>query len=123
MEEVLVVRTLMGLSAVKELSDSLTAAVETQRALADKVGPHLCPARLVAPGRNVLIIFIVPPLQVEAMREVGVFFSSLVQELARLREATVQGLGSLQAEHAKLEDEIRRVQERHQTVRDTKPVQ
>lgn len=42
MEEVLVGRTLMGLSAVKELSDSLRATVETQRALADKVSPDLC---------------------------------------------------------------------------------
>lgn len=41
MEEVLVGRTLMGLSAAKELNDSLRAAVDTQRALADKVGP-LC---------------------------------------------------------------------------------
>ncbi|TMS04412.1 Kinesin-like protein KIF11 [Larimichthys crocea] len=88
MEEVLLGRTLMGLSAVKELSDSLRATVETQRALADKV---------------------------EAMKEVGVFFSGLVQELAGLREAAVLGLSSLQAEHDKLEDEIRRAQERHQT--------
>lgn len=44
------------------------------------------------------------------------FFGGLVQELARLREAAVQGLGSLQAEHAKLEEEIRWAQERHQTV-------
>lgn len=41
MEEVLVGRTLMGLSAVKELGDGLRATVEAQRALADKVGPHL----------------------------------------------------------------------------------
>lgn len=34
-------RTLMGLSAAKELNDSLRAAVDTQRALADKVG-RLC---------------------------------------------------------------------------------
>uniref|UniRef100_A0A8C4HRJ3 Kinesin-like protein n=1 Tax=Dicentrarchus labrax TaxID=13489 RepID=A0A8C4HRJ3_DICLA len=88
MEEVLVARTLMGLSAVRELNDSLRATVETQRALAGKV---------------------------EAMKEVGVFFSGLVQELAGLREAAVQGLSSLQTEHDKLEDEIRRAQERHQT--------
>ena len=42
MEEVLVVRTLMGLSAVKELSDTLRASVEAQRALADKVRTQLC---------------------------------------------------------------------------------
>lgn len=44
MEEVLVARTLMGLSAIKELSDSLRATAETQRALADKVGPRRLPA-------------------------------------------------------------------------------
>ncbi|XP_034407180.1 kinesin-like protein KIF11 [Cyclopterus lumpus] len=87
MEEVLVVRTLMGLSAVKELNDTLKATVETQRALADKV---------------------------EAMKEVGVFFSGLVRELAGLREEAVQSLSSLQAEHDKLEDGIRRAQDRHQ---------
>ncbi|XP_051815656.1 kinesin-like protein KIF11 [Acanthochromis polyacanthus] len=87
-EELLVARTLMGLSAVKELSDALRASVETQRVLADKV---------------------------EAMKEMGVFFSGLVQELAGLREASVQGLSDLQAEHDKLEDEIRQAQERHQT--------
>ncbi|XP_010778218.1 kinesin-like protein KIF11-A, partial [Notothenia coriiceps] len=36
MEEVLVTRTLMGVSAVKELSDTLRVTVETQRDLADK---------------------------------------------------------------------------------------
>ncbi|CAJ1066898.1 kinesin-like protein KIF11 isoform X1 [Xyrichtys novacula] len=88
MEEVLVVRTLMGLSAIKELSDTLRATVETQRALADKV---------------------------EGMKEVGVFYSGLVQELAGLRETSVQGLSTLQTQHDKLEDEIRHAQERHQT--------
>ncbi|XP_023117335.2 kinesin-like protein KIF11 [Amphiprion ocellaris] len=87
-EELLVARTLMGLSAVKELSDTLRASVETQRVLADKV---------------------------EAMKEMGVFFSGLVRELAGLRQASVQGLSDLQAEHDKLEDEIRQAQERHQT--------
>lgn len=51
------------------------------------------------------------------MKEVGVFFSSLVQELAGLRQAAMQGLNTLQAEHDKLENEIRQAQERHQTVR------
>lgn len=40
MEEVLVARTLMSLSAVKELGETLRASVETQRDLADKV--NLC---------------------------------------------------------------------------------
>ncbi|XP_054456823.1 kinesin-like protein KIF11 isoform X2 [Anoplopoma fimbria] len=87
MEEVLVARTLMGLSAVKELNDTLRATVETQRALADKV---------------------------EAMKEVGVFFNGLVGKLAGLREEAVQSLSSLQAENDKLEDEIRQAQDRHQ---------
>lgn len=117
MEEVLVDRTLMGLSAVKDLSDSLRATAETQRALADKVGPHRLPV-LLHPVPEFVIIFCCAALsQVEAMKEVGLFFGDLIQELARLREAAVQGLGSLQAEHAKLEDEIRWAQERHQTVR------
>lgn len=110
-------RTLMGLSAIKELSDSLRATAETQRALADKVGPHRLPV-LLHLCQNLSSFFRCAPLyQVEAMKEVGLFFGGLVQELARLREAAVQGLGSLQAEHAKLEDEIRWAQERHQTVR------
>lgn len=45
------------------------------------------------------------------------FFSSLVQELAALREEAVRSLSSLQAEHDKLEDEIRRAQDRQQAVR------
>lgn len=40
MEEVLVARTLMSLSAVKELNETLRASVETQRALADKVNSY-----------------------------------------------------------------------------------
>lgn len=51
------------------------------------------------------------------MKEVGVAFSDLIQELAALREVAKQGLDSLQAEHSRLEEEIRRAQERHQTVR------
>ncbi|XP_069565424.1 kinesin-like protein KIF11 isoform X1 [Brachyistius frenatus] len=88
MEEVLQVRTLMGLSAVKELGGTLRSSLETQRALAD---------------------------QVEAMKEVGVFFSGLVQQLAALRTAAVRGLSALQDDHDRLEDEIRRAQDRQQT--------
>ncbi|XP_053189347.1 kinesin-like protein KIF11 [Scomber japonicus] len=88
MEEVLVVRTLMGLSSVKELSDSLRVSMETQRSLAD---------------------------QVEAMKEMGSFFGGLVQDLAALREETVKGLTSLQEQQEELEDKIRRAQEKHQT--------
>lgn len=43
MDEVLVAQTLTGLSAINELSGRLTAAVEAQRALADKVGAGLRP--------------------------------------------------------------------------------
>lgn len=63
------------------------------------------------------MLYYPPPRQVEAMKEMGAFFSNLVQELAGLREATVQGLSAQRAEQDKLEDEIRRAQERHQTVR------
>lgn len=45
------------------------------------------------------------------------FLGNLVQDLARLREAAVLGLQSLQAEQHRLEEEIRKAQERHQTVR------
>ena len=51
------------------------------------------------------------------MREMGVFFSGLVRELGGLREAAVQGLSSVQTEHEQLEGDIRRAQEKHQTVR------
>lgn len=46
------------------------------------------------------------------------FLGSLVQDLAGLREAAVLGLQSLQAEQHRLEEEIRKAQERHQTVRE-----
>lgn len=39
--EVLSSRTLLGLSAVKELSDALKSSVEKQRAVADQVSPNL----------------------------------------------------------------------------------
>lgn len=44
------------------------------------------------------------------------FFGSLVQDLAQLREAAVLELQALQAEQHRLEEEIRTAQERHQTV-------
>lgn len=53
------------------------------------------------------------------MKETGVFLGSLVQNLAQLREAAVSGLKSLQAEQDKLEEEIRKAQERQQTVIDS----
>lgn len=42
MDQVLVEGTLMGLSAIQELSNSLRATIQTQRVLAHKVGPNLC---------------------------------------------------------------------------------
>lgn len=51
------------------------------------------------------------------MKEVGGFFSGMVQELAGLRKASVQSLSALQTQHDTLEDEIRKAQERHQMVR------
>lgn len=56
------------------------------------------------------------------MKETGVFLGSLVQNLAQLREAAVLGLKSLQAEQDKLEEEIRKAQERQQTVIDSRLV-
>lgn len=52
------------------------------------------------------------------MKETGVFLGSLVENLAQLRGAAVLGLKSLQAEQDKLEEEIRKAQERQQTVID-----
>ncbi|KAJ0004813.1 hypothetical protein NQD34_011027 [Periophthalmus magnuspinnatus] len=88
MEEALVTRTLLSLCAVKELGGALRSTVEAQRELADKV---------------------------EAMKEMGVFFSALVGDLSKLRESTIQGLSSLQADHHKLEQQITQAQARHQT--------
>lgn len=86
MEDVLVSRTLLDLSAIKELGDGLRTTMEMQRALADKV---------------------------EAMKET--FFSGLAGELAGLQETVMQGLSGLQAENDRMEDEIRQAQDRHQT--------
>lgn len=54
MEAELAERTLLGVAAIRELGGSLAVAVETQRALADEVGPHVPPApppanRIVTP--------------------------------------------------------------------------
>ncbi|XP_059215984.1 kinesin-like protein KIF11 isoform X2 [Centropristis striata] len=84
MEEVLVARTLMGLTAMKELSDTLRSTVEKQREMA---------------------------VQVEAIKEVGVSLSGLVQELAGLREEALQSLSSLQDDHHKLQEQIRQAEE------------
>lgn len=55
MEEVLVEGTLMGLSAIQDLSASLRATAQTQRLLAQKVGPNLCPVTiLMCPNGNIL---------------------------------------------------------------------
>ncbi|KAM4730443.1 LOW QUALITY PROTEIN: kinesin-like protein KIF11 [Anableps anableps] len=86
-EEVLATRTLLGLSAVTELSDTLRSSVETTRVLAD---------------------------QVEAMKEMGAFFGGLVQELAGLRHDARSGLSALQEEQERLEEQVRQAQERHQ---------
>ncbi|XP_072292612.1 kinesin-like protein KIF11 [Eucyclogobius newberryi] len=88
MEEVLVTRTLLSLTAVKELGDTLRSTVAAQRALANKV---------------------------EAMKEMGVFFNTLVGDLSKLRERTVHGLSSLQQDHDELEEQISQAQEKHQT--------
>lgn len=48
MEEVLVEGTFKGLSAIQELSTSLTATAQTQRVLAQNVGPSLAAAAAAA---------------------------------------------------------------------------
>ncbi|XP_029927094.1 kinesin-like protein KIF11 isoform X2 [Myripristis murdjan] len=88
MQDVLAAQTLSGLSAVKEQLDTLRTSVETRRALADKV---------------------------EAMKDVGVFFGGLVQDLAKLRQDVLRDLSALQAEQDRLQDEIRQAEEKHQT--------
>ncbi|XP_034041025.1 kinesin-like protein KIF11 [Thalassophryne amazonica] len=88
MEQVLVGQILADLSAEGQLTEVLGTTVETQGVLANKV---------------------------EAMKETGVFFSGLAQDLARLRKETLLGLSTLQAEHDKQADNIRRAQARHQT--------
>ncbi|XP_068183185.1 kinesin-like protein KIF11 isoform X2 [Antennarius striatus] len=87
MEEALTAQTLEGLSAVREIGDGLQAAAERQRDLAN---------------------------QVEAMKEVGVAFRRLGEELGVLRDAAVQNVIAMQTQRQQLEAEIRRAQERHQ---------
>ncbi|XP_054655258.1 kinesin-like protein KIF11 isoform X2 [Dunckerocampus dactyliophorus] len=81
--EVLQSQTLMGLSVLKELIASLRSSMETQRALADKM---------------------------EAMKETGQVFSSLVREMANLGETAVQSLNAIQADRDRLEEEIGKAQ-------------
>lgn len=55
MEEVLVKGTLMGLSAIQDLSTSLRATAQTQRVLAQKVGQNLRPVTIpMCPDENIL---------------------------------------------------------------------
>ncbi|KAF7649356.1 hypothetical protein LDENG_00142330 [Lucifuga dentata] len=88
MEAVLVNQTLIGLSAVKELSDTLRVTMETQRALADKV---------------------------EALKETSTFFMGLVDDLSALRESTVQSVSAVLSQQAVLEEQIRWAEDRHRT--------
>ncbi|MEQ2191080.1 hypothetical protein XENOCAPTIV_020355, partial [Xenoophorus captivus] len=112
MEDVLAARTLLGLSAVKELSATLKSTVETQRSLADQV--RSTPAHVNSHPHEKVEVHHLVPCQVEAMKEMGAFFSGLVQELVGLRQSTMHGLSALQAEQEKLGEEIRQAQERHQ---------
>ncbi|XP_043992901.1 kinesin-like protein KIF11 isoform X2 [Gambusia affinis] len=86
-QDVLAVRTLPGLTAIRELSDALQVSMETQRDLAD---------------------------QVEAMKETGVFLSTLALDLAALRQDARTGLSALQEEQQRLQEQIHRAQQRHQ---------
>ncbi|CAN9499518.1 unnamed protein product [Ophioblennius macclurei] len=87
-EEVLAAQALTGLSAVKELTDALTASMEAQRALADEV---------------------------EAMKESAQFFRALAQELAALRQDAVRGLSGLQDQLVALQGQILQEEQRQQT--------
>ncbi|XP_061545979.1 kinesin-like protein KIF11 [Phycodurus eques] len=87
MKEVLQGQTLLGFSVLQELTASLRNTTEAQQALADEV---------------------------EAMKQTGQFFSSLVADLAALREATVQNLNALQDKHDQLEEQIRKTKEMNQ---------
>lgn len=51
------------------------------------------------------------------MKDMGAVYCSLVLHLAGLRESAVKSLISLEADRNKLEDEIQKAQEQHQTVR------
>ncbi|XP_027881820.1 kinesin-like protein KIF11, partial [Xiphophorus couchianus] len=86
-QDVLDVRTLPGLTAIRELSDALQVSMETQRDLAD---------------------------QVEAMKETGVFLRALVLDLAALRQDARTGLSALQEEQERLKEQIQQAQEGHQ---------
>nr|XP_057915462.1 kinesin-like protein KIF11 isoform X2 [Doryrhamphus excisus] len=82
--EVLQGQTLTGLSALKELIASLRSSMEeVQRAVTDKV---------------------------EAFKETGQVFSSLVREMADLGEAVVQSVNAVQADRDRLEEEIGKAQ-------------
>ncbi|XP_014908365.1 kinesin-like protein KIF11 isoform X2 [Poecilia latipinna] len=86
-QDVLAVRTLPGLTAIRELGDTLQVSMETQRDLAN---------------------------QVEAMKETGVFLSGLVLDLAALRQEARTGLSALQEEQERLQQQIQRAQQQHQ---------
>ncbi|KAM9726846.1 kinesin-like protein KIF11 isoform 2-T2 [Menidia menidia] len=88
MEEVLATRTLPGLSALGEISRSLRAWVEAQRGVAERV---------------------------EALGAVGAALGGLMGELGAVRQAAALGLSALQEDQQRLEDQVRRAQERHQT--------
>lgn len=51
MQDVLAVQTLPGLTAIRELSDALQVSMETQRDLADQVGPNPDSGPILIRGR------------------------------------------------------------------------
>lgn len=117
MEDVLVGRVLTGLGAVRELGDTLKATAAAQRDLANKVPPTATPLRSLQNPKGPSLTR-VRLSQVEDLQQVGVFLGGLARDLSALREASVDGLGRLRAGQAQLEEDIRRNQETHKTVRD-----
>ncbi|CAL8258989.1 unnamed protein product [Lota lota] len=90
-EEVLQVQVLLGLSALHDLGSSLSRSMESQRDLVHKV---------------------------EALQESGETLRGfLLLEIEDLREASARGIGALQAELHKHQEEIRRAEEEHLEVR------
>ncbi|XP_059930075.1 kinesin-like protein KIF11 isoform X2 [Gadus macrocephalus] len=86
-EEVLQVHVLLGLSALQDLGSSLSKSMEGQRELVQKV---------------------------EAMQKSGEMLRGfLLQEIEDLKEASALGIGAMQAELHKHQEDIRQAQEEH----------
>lgn len=88
MEESVVNKALLSLTAVQELGEKLRSDLETQRELANKV---------------------------EAMKEIGVSFSRVLEDLSRLRESSIRDVDKLLEDQQRLEKKIQETQARQNT--------